>query len=69
MLIKKAEVYLKVLCEDISNRSVGAKGNLEATDYIEKIFRELGWKTDTPEFNAIDWETSGAIQDVTHTQG
>jgi aminopeptidase YwaD len=59
-LIKKAELYLNILCKEISNRSVGSQGNIEATDYVEKLFRNLGWKTDMPEFDAIDWKTKGA---------
>jgi len=51
---------LRSLCEDIPNRRVGSHGNLAATAYFESSLKALGWKTETAEFNAIDWIDGGA---------
>jgi len=63
-LIKKAKSYLKVLCKDISERCVGSEGNRTATQYAEKIFHDLGWTTDMPEFRAMDWHDGGATLEI-----
>lgn len=60
-LLKKAKAYLTFLCDIISDRSVGAKGNVEATDWAEKLFREFGWETSMPKFDAMDWKSRGAV--------
>jgi len=51
---------LRSLCEDIPNRSVGSHGNRAATAFFEKSLKTLGWKTESAEFNAIDWIDGGA---------
>ena len=63
-LIKKAESYLHLLCEDISERCVGSEGNRRATRFAGEIFRNFGWETELPEFRAMDWIDGGATLDV-----
>ncbi|MCJ7806515.1 MAG: M28 family peptidase, partial [Clostridia bacterium] len=60
-LYNKSIAYLKVLCTDITDRSVGSKGNREATQFFKKELGYLGWKTETPKFRAMDWNDGGAI--------
>ncbi len=59
-LYNRAAACLKVLCEDISERSVGSPGNRNATDYFEKELSSLGWKTSMSGFDAMDWKEEGA---------
>jgi len=57
---QKCLSYLRVLCEDIPERSVGSEGNRMATSYFESEISGLGWKTELQEFEAMDWEDGGA---------
>lgn len=59
-LTRKAEAYLEFLCEELSTRSVGTPENIDATQWVWEIFRDLGWQTDMPEFKAMDWKSRGA---------
>jgi len=59
-LKNKAESYLKKLCIEIKDRSVGNKGNREATEFFQKEIASLGWNTETDKFDAIDWQNEGA---------
>ncbi len=54
-LISKCESYLKTLCVDIAQRSVGSEGNREATRFFNAELKANGWKTVMPEFDAMDW--------------
>ena len=58
--LRKCEHYLKSLCVDIADRSVGSEGNRAATRFFEKELRAAGWATETPEFDAMDWRDDGA---------
>ena len=60
LLSAKALSYLKILCEVIPDRSVGSMGNRLATQFFERELATLGWRTDTPSFDAIDWKDGGA---------
>lgn len=53
--------YLDRLCNVIKERPVGSVGNREAADFIEKEMAMLGWETETPEFEALDWHEGGAV--------
>ena len=59
-LHQKSIAYLKMLCEDISERCVGSEGNRKATSFFKKEISSFGWKTETPEFKAVDWRDEGA---------
>jgi aminopeptidase YwaD len=59
-LHQKSVSYLKILCEDIKNRSVGSTGNRQATDFFNKEISSLGWNSEDSELNVIDWEDGGA---------
>ncbi len=61
LLLIKCKEYLKTLCVDITERSVGSNGNRQATCFLEKELSLRDWKTEMVEFEAIDWEENGAI--------
>ncbi|HSF83935.1 MAG TPA: M28 family peptidase [Anaerolineales bacterium] len=63
-LALKASGYLDHLCLEISNRRVGSPGNRQATAYYEEIVASFGFKTETQEFNCIDWQHDGALLEV-----
>jgi len=57
---QKSMSYLKTLCEDIKDRSVGSAGNKQATDFFNKEISSFGWKSEVSELNVLDWEDGGA---------
>jgi len=57
---QKSVSYLKILCEDINERSVGSVGNRQATDFFENEMASFGWNNETSELNVIDWDDGGA---------
>lgn len=59
-LLKKCSLYLDTLCCEITERCVGSEGNNMTTFFLEKEFSSLGWKTEMPVFDAIDWKEKGA---------
>ena len=59
-LYQKSVSYLKTLCEDIKDRSVGSAGNRQATDFFNKEISSFGWNSETSELNVVDWEDGGA---------
>lgn len=59
-LYKKSLSYLKKLCEEIPERSVGSEGNRRATAFFAKELSSLGWQTEMSELDVIDWEDDGA---------
>lgn len=63
-LYQKSVSYLKVLCEDISERCVGSEGNRQATSFFEKKLCLLGWRTEASELDVMDWEDSGATLQI-----
>jgi len=56
----KSQKYLKTLCEEIPERAVGSEGNRQATNFFRNELKTLGWDTETPEFDAMDWIDDGA---------
>lgn len=63
-LHQKCVSYLKTLCEEIQERSVGSEGNRRASSFFEKELSSLGWQTEIPELDVIDWEDGGATLQV-----
>ncbi len=59
-MTRKSEEYLRKLCLDIDSRAVGSEGNLRATSFFRERMETLGWKTESTEFQAMDWEEDGA---------
>jgi aminopeptidase YwaD len=59
-LYQKCLSYLKTLCEDITDRSVGSLGNRQATDFFRRTIASFGWDIETSELDVIDWEENGA---------
>jgi len=60
-LYQKCFSYLRKLCEEIPERSVGSEGNRMATRFFEKEISSFDWNTEIQEFDAIDWENGGAL--------
>ncbi len=61
MFIRLSASYLDKLCNVIKERPVGSAGNREAAGFIEQELAQLSWETETPEFEAIDWQDEGAV--------
>jgi aminopeptidase YwaD len=59
-LYQKSVSYLKTLCEDIKDRSVGSTGNRQATCFFKKEISSFGWNSETSELNVVYWEDGGA---------
>jgi aminopeptidase YwaD len=60
-LLKISNSYLDKLCNVIKERPVGSVGNREAAAFIKQEIAILGWETETPEFEALDWYDGGAV--------
>ena len=60
LLIRKCANFLDMLCSSINERAVGSEGNREASRFFEKELSELGWSTESDEFDAFDWRNCGA---------
>jgi aminopeptidase YwaD len=60
LLQQKCVAYLYKLCMEIPERCVGSEGNRKATRFFEEEISSFGWKTETQEFDAMDWEQGGA---------
>jgi len=59
-MLEKSQSYLRTFCQVIPERCVGSEGNRQATCFFEHEIASFGWKTETDEFDAIDWEDGGA---------
>ncbi|MGB2962507.1 MAG: M28 family peptidase [Anaerolineales bacterium] len=59
-MIQNCNKYLKKLCLEIPERSVGSEGNREATRFFRETAASFGWEVESTEFNALDWEETGA---------
>lgn len=57
---QKSVRYLKILCEEIPDRSVGSEGNRRATAFFEEMVSRFGWEIEITPLNALDWEENGA---------
>jgi aminopeptidase YwaD len=58
---QKCMNYMKTLCVDIPERSVGSEGNRKATRFFAMEMAAAGWDPETAELDVIDWEDGGAI--------
>ena len=63
-LSENAKKYLNFLCLELPTRQVGSQGNRAATEFIAKKLAGLGFRTECPEFECIDWVTEGAALTV-----
>jgi aminopeptidase YwaD len=59
-LIEKTGSYLQRLCVEIPSRRVGCEGNRAATDFFARTVSSFGFRTESPEFDCIDWSQEGA---------
>jgi len=59
-LYQKSASYLKMLCEEIAERSVGSEGNRQATRFFAETISALGWQTEVSELEVMDWHENGA---------
>lgn len=57
---QKSVSYLKTLCEDIKDRSIGSAGNRQATDFFNKEISSFGWNCEISELDVFDWEDGRA---------
>lgn len=60
-LTEKAKAYLDTLCYQLPNRRVGSEGNRLATTFFAETIQFLGFETECPEFECMDWQGEGAI--------
>jgi aminopeptidase YwaD len=58
--LQKCNSHIKMLCAEISDRSVGSEGNRAATRYFDLVVSSLGWEIERQEFQAVDWIDGGA---------
>jgi aminopeptidase YwaD len=63
-LYQKCVSYVKMLCEEIPERSVGCEGNRRASSFFEKELSSLDWQTEISELDVMDWEDGGATLQV-----
>jgi aminopeptidase YwaD len=57
---RKAERYLRQLCEQIGERSVGSAGNQHAAQWIAEVLTGFGFTVARQAFDCIDWSHQGA---------
>ena len=57
---RKAERYLRHLCEQIGERSVGSAGNQRAAQWIAEVLTGFGFTVARQAFDCIDWSQQGA---------
>ncbi len=57
---QKSVAYMRKLCLEIADRSVGSEGNRQATSFFEHTLASLGWEITSQEFTAMDWIDGGA---------
>jgi aminopeptidase YwaD len=66
-LSEKAATYLRRLCLEIPKRRVGSEGNRAATDFFAATVASLGFRTESPAFDCIDWTSEGVHLSVEGT--
>ncbi|NLO01936.1 MAG: M28 family peptidase [Bacteroidales bacterium] len=59
-LLSLTKKHLKTLCLDISDRSVGSRGNRHATEYFKNELMNNNWNIEETLLNVMDWKTDGA---------
>ena len=59
-MIEKSKAYLHKLCVEIPSRQVGGTGNRLATDFFAHTVFSYGFRTESQEFECIDWSQEGA---------
>ena len=59
-LLQKASAYLDTLCLTIGERCVGSANNRRATDFFAHTVSALGFQTQCPVFDCMDWSQDGA---------
>jgi aminopeptidase YwaD len=59
-ILSKAKVHLRALCTEITDRSVGSRGNREATGYFRDQLKFQGWQVEETPLEVMDWKSDGA---------
>ncbi|TRX59980.1 M28 family peptidase [Fulvivirga sp. M361] len=59
-----AKAHLSFLCEKITNRCVGSKGNLSATNFFSEQLENYNWQVERQAFEAFDWESEYACIEI-----
>ena len=54
-LERRASEHLQHLCGEIGPRPTGSVGNHAATEYVARVFADLGFAVATPRFECLDW--------------
>ncbi len=63
-LEKKADRYLRLLCQEIPDRCVGSPGNRQATAFLADTLRSFGFAITTPKFDCFSWQDQGSSLSV-----
>ena len=63
-LTDRARSHLLRLCAEIPDRCVGSPGNRAATDFFADTIASLGFATESPAFDCMDWVQQGATLGV-----
>jgi len=59
--MKKAQFYLKTLCNVKPNRRTGSPGNQDAADFCANTIRAYGYEVDATSFECLDHICNGAM--------
>ncbi len=59
-LAERAADHLHFLCVHLPTRAVGSQGNRDATTYAAGVCRQAGWEVETPTFQCMAWDETGA---------
>lgn len=59
-LVDLAHIHLGILAGEIGERPVGSANNRKATGYCVEVLRKTGYDVQTPEFDCLHWEETGA---------
>ena len=66
-LLEKSINYLHKLCVEIPSRRVGSEGNRLATDFFARTVSSYGFRTESSQFDCVDWSQQGAGLTVDQT--
>lgn len=67
-LIKNAEQHLDFLCNEVSERYVGSKGNQITADYLKNKMEKAGFEIEEQHFDCFDWQGKDVIFKVAGVQ-
>ncbi|HNS52080.1 MAG TPA: M28 family peptidase [Anaerolineae bacterium] len=59
-LEEEAASFLAKLCTELPTRRTGTAGNRAATAFFADRVSRMGWRTECPQFDCMDWKERGA---------